>query len=69
MIIGLLGGLIYMGAGDLMGKLKIDDPVEAFPVHGACGIWGVLAVPLDGTRAPEPSHRRPTIACSLRSTE
>jgi Amt family ammonium transporter len=26
--------------------LKIDDPVEAFPVHGACGIWGVLAVPI-----------------------
>ena len=26
--------------------MRIDDPVEAFPVHGACGIWGVMAVPL-----------------------
>ena len=24
--------------------LKIDDPVGAISVHGACGIWGVLAV-------------------------
>ena len=24
-----------MGAGDLIVKFKIDDPVEAFPVHGA----------------------------------
>ena len=31
---------------ELLQMLKIDDPVEAFPVHGACGIWGVLAVPL-----------------------
>jgi len=45
-VIGLLGGLIYMCAGDLMLKLKIDDPVEAFPVHGACGMWGVLAAAL-----------------------
>jgi Amt family ammonium transporter len=24
-------------------KFQVDDPVQAFPVHGACGIWGVLA--------------------------
>lgn len=23
--------------------MKIDDPVDAAPVHGFCGIWGVLA--------------------------
>jgi len=28
----------------LLKKLKIDDVVDAFPVHGACGIWGVLAL-------------------------
>jgi Amt family ammonium transporter len=33
-------------ASDLLQKLKIDDPVEAFAVHGAGGIWGCLAVPL-----------------------
>jgi Amt family ammonium transporter len=24
-------------------KLKIDDPVGAWPVHGLCGVWGGLA--------------------------
>merc|ERR1719498_602283 len=45
-IVGLIGGAVYCGASELLQKLKIDDPVEAFPVHGACGIWGVIAVPL-----------------------
>merc|ERR1719217_1509840 len=45
-VVGFLGGLIYCGASELLQKLKIDDPVEAFPVHGACGIWGVIAVPI-----------------------
>ena len=29
------GGLVYMVAGDLIVRFHIDDPVEAFPVHGA----------------------------------
>ncbi len=31
--------------------LKVDDPVGAISVHGACGLWGVLSVGLfaDGT--------------------
>ena len=43
-IIGIIGGLIYKASSDLLQKLKIDDPIDAFPVHGMCGIWGVLAV-------------------------
>merc|ERR1719263_2344527 len=47
-VIGFLGGLIYQGASMLLRKLKIDDVVDAFPVHGACGIWGVFALGLFG---------------------
>jgi len=43
-IIGIIGGLIYKASSDLLQKLKIDDPIDAFPVHGMCGIWGVVAV-------------------------
>mmetsp|Transcript_23616 Transcript_23616/g.64018 ORF Transcript_23616/g.64018 Transcript_23616/m.64018 type:complete len:440 (-) Transcript_23616:253-1572(-) len=43
-LIGILGGFVYKGASMLLVKLKIDDPLDAFAVHGACGFWGVLAV-------------------------
>jgi Amt family ammonium transporter len=44
--IGFVGGVLYCFASDLLQKLKIDDPVEAFAVHGAGGMWGVLAFTL-----------------------
>merc|ERR1719263_431351 len=47
-IIGFLGGLIYQASSMTLQKLKIDDVVDAFSVHGACGIWGVLALGLFG---------------------
>ena len=40
---GFVGGLVYVGSSMLLQKLKVDDPVDAAPVHGFCGIWGVLA--------------------------
>ena len=40
---GMLGSCIFVGSSKLQKKLKIDDPVDASSVHGACGIWGVLA--------------------------
>merc|ERR1719463_863270 len=38
-IIGFIGGLIYQVSSMLIRLLKIDDVVDAFAVHGACGIW------------------------------
>jgi Amt family ammonium transporter len=45
-LIGLLGGIIYVGSAALVKKLKIDDPVDASSVHGTCGIWGCIAAAL-----------------------
>eukprot|EP00933_Yihiella_yeosuensis_P013982 TRINITY_DN12715_c0_g1_i2.p1 TRINITY_DN12715_c0_g1~~TRINITY_DN12715_c0_g1_i2.p1 ORF type:complete len:297 (+),score=66.63 TRINITY_DN12715_c0_g1_i2:61-891(+) len=44
--IAILGGLLYEGSSRLLKKLKIDDPIDAFAVHGACGAWGTLAAAL-----------------------
>jgi Amt family ammonium transporter len=45
-VIGFIGGFVYCASSALMVKLKIDDPLDAFSVHGACGTWGVIAVAL-----------------------
>lgn len=45
-IIGIVSGFIYVGSSKLLEKLKVDDPIGAFPVHGACGIWGLVATGL-----------------------
>lgn len=42
-IIGAVGALVYIGAAMALLKFKIDDPLEAFPIHGAAGVWGALA--------------------------
>merc|ERR1719359_1189355 len=44
--VGFVGGIVYCLASDFLQRMEIDDPVEAFAVHGAGGIWGCLAVPL-----------------------
>merc|ERR1712167_35310 len=46
--VGALGALVYMGASKGMKAMGIDDPVDAVAVHGACGIWGCLAVGIFG---------------------
>ncbi|QDV54230.1 ammonium transporter [Rosistilla oblonga] len=43
-VIGGVSGVIVVAAIVALDKLKIDDPVGAFPVHGACGVWGCLAI-------------------------
>merc|ERR1719460_2878059 len=47
-LIGAIAAFVYVGASMLLKVCKIDDVVDAFPVHGACGIWGVLAPGLFG---------------------
>jgi Amt family ammonium transporter len=42
--IGGIAGVLVVVAVGWLDRLRIDDPVGAFPVHGACGIWGTLAV-------------------------
>ncbi len=47
-LIGLVGGILVVLAADFIERIRIDDPVGAFAVHGACGIWGTLAIGLFG---------------------
>ncbi len=42
--IGAIAGAIVVAGVLLLDKLKIDDPVGAFPVHGLCGVWGCMAI-------------------------
>jgi len=45
-LIGVISAFVYHGASCLVRKLQIDDPLDAFAVHGACGFWGVFCVGL-----------------------
>ena len=46
--IGIVAGFLVVGGIMLLEKLKIDDPVGAWPVHGLCGIWGGIATGIFG---------------------
>ena len=48
---GVAGLLMIASVGFVENRLKIDDPVGAISVHGANGLWGLLAVGIfaDGT--------------------
>lgn len=47
-VIGGVAGYVVIRGVELLDKLKIDDPVGAFPVHGMCGVWGALCVGIFG---------------------
>lgn len=53
LLIGFIGGFVYQGASMLVQKLKIDDVVDAFAVHGATGFWGLLALGFFGNPADD----------------
>lgn len=42
-VIGMIAGWIYLYASSMLIRLRIDDAVDAIPVHMFNGIWGVLA--------------------------
>jgi Amt family ammonium transporter len=47
LIIGLVAGLLgFFSVAKLKGMLGYDDSLDAFGVHGMCGIWGALATGL-----------------------
>ncbi|ACN17702.1 AmtB [Desulforapulum autotrophicum HRM2] len=47
LIMGAVGGALgYFSVGLLKKKLGYDDSLDAFGVHGVCGIWGALATGL-----------------------
>ena len=50
-IIGLLAGVVLVISIGFVEKLKIDDAVGAFSVHGACGAFGTLMIGIVGSEA------------------
>ena len=52
LFIGVVAGLlVVVSVMTLETRFRIDDPVGAVAVHGACGMWGALSLGLlaDGT--------------------
>ncbi|MDW6003049.1 ammonium transporter [Vibrio mangrovi] len=49
--IGAVAGVIVVFAIVALDKVKIDDPVGAISVHGVCGLFGLLAVPISNADA------------------
>ena len=43
---GTVAGIVYLSASNLLVRLKIDDAVDAIPVHFFNGLWGLVAVGL-----------------------
>ena len=45
-VIGLVAGVLCFSAPLLLGKLKVDDSLAVWGVHGVGGTWGALATGL-----------------------
>ena len=50
-VIGLLAGILVVLAVTAVERMKIDDAVGAFSVHGACGAFGTLMIGIVGSSA------------------
>jgi len=45
-VIGIIGAFVYLASSYGLKYMKIDDVIDASPVHFFCGSWGVLATGL-----------------------
>jgi len=45
-VIGFIAGMLYLFTSKLLVRMRIDDAVDAVPVHMTQGIWGTLVVGL-----------------------
>ena len=48
LFVGLISGVIVVLSIRTLERNRVDDPVGAISVHGAAGVWGVIAVGLFG---------------------
>ena len=46
LVIGAIGGCVYRLISRLLTRLKIDDPIDAVPVHFGAGLTGLLCQPI-----------------------
>ncbi|EAP78255.1 ammonium transporter [Roseovarius nubinhibens] len=51
-VIGFIGASMMPFVASFIERMKIDDAVGAFTVHGFLGLWGVLAVGIVGSGYP-----------------
>jgi len=49
-LIGIISAVVYMGNSYLLKFFKIDDPLNIFAIHGACGVWGIVATGFFATK-------------------
>lgn len=45
-IVGAIGGILYVYSVELFDRIRVDDPVGAVSCHAINGVWGTLAVGL-----------------------
>ena len=52
LIVGAVaGGIFVVGFSWCQNKLKVDDVLGVWPLHGLCGLWGGIAAGIFGTEA------------------
>ena len=48
--ISVTGALLYLASSELLLRLRIDDPLDAAPLHLTCGAWGAISIGLFGSK-------------------